>query len=356
MAEKIFLVSGGEYGDLYVASLASSLKEIRPGVIVKCVGGGADRVHGRAKGELERELESEKPDCIVLADQSVFDFHLMDKAKMRGILVVDYAGAGGRSLKMRRLGKLRGLVDRALVVFPFEHAMYRQVGVNVEFVGHPLVDIVDCSMSRVEAKAAFGYDWTEALVTLIPGDGGAEEIKERLRVIVEGAAEAAAWSSRKVRLVIPDAEKYEEGFLNDLIKAAPRKPKLVKGMRQTALRASDAAVIAAGTATVEAALCGTPMLIIQKTLGLSYFLPNFLFKFAGRGISYGLPNIIFNRPLCPELAQKDVTAKNITIEVGGLLESATKEETDHGLAEVRAALGEPGTIRRAAEAILRVMG
>ena len=144
--------------------------------------------------------------------------------------------------------------------------------------------------------------------------------------------------------------------MNDLIKAAPRKPKLVKGMRQTALRASDAAVIAAGTATVEAALSGTPMLIIQKTLGLSYFLSKFLSKFAGRDISYGLPNIILNRLLCPELVQKDVTTKNITIELGGLLESATKEETDHGLAEVRGALGEPGTIRRAAEAILRVVG
>ncbi|HZX36464.1 MAG TPA: hypothetical protein VFF54_08270 [Thermodesulfobacteriota bacterium] len=351
MAEKIFLVSYGEYGDLYVASLASSLKEIRPEAIVKCIGAA----HGHSKGGLERELESEKPDCIVLADQSVFDFHLMEKAKTRGIPVVDYAGAAGRSLKTRRLVKLRGLIDRALAVFPFETAMYKQAGVDVEFVGHPLVDIVDCSMSRTEAKAALGYDWTEALVALIPGDGGAEETMERLRVIVEGAAEAAAWSSRKVRLVIPDAEKYEEEFLNGLIKAAPRKPKAVKGQRQLALRAASVAVIGAGTATVEAALSGAHMLIIRKTLGLSYYLSNFLSKFAGRGISYGLPNIILGRPLCPELVQKDVTAKNITIELGGLLESATKEETDHGLAEVRAALGEPGTVRRAAEAILRVM-
>ncbi|MFZ3072364.1 MAG: hypothetical protein WA162_03900 [Thermodesulfobacteriota bacterium] len=347
MTEKIFLVSYGEYGDLYVASLASSLKEIRPEAIVKCIKGGA----GRAGG-LKRELESEKADCIVLADQSVFDFPLMKKAKARGIPVIDYAGAALRSLKMRRLRKLRGLVHRALTVFPFELAMYKEAGVEVEFVGHPLVDIVDCSMSRIEAKAALGYDWTEMVVALIPGNGNAKETRDRLRVMVEGAAEAAAWSSRKVRLVIPDAEKYDEGFLNGLIEAAPRRPRLVKGMRQTVLRASDTAVIAAGTATVEAALSGTHMLIIQKTLGLSYFLS----KFAGRDTFYGLPNIILNRPLFPELVQKDVTTKNITIELGGLLESATKEETDHGLAEVRVALGEPGTIRRAAEAILRVMG
>jgi len=352
MAEKIFLVSGGEYGDLYVASLASSLKEIRPEATVKCIGGGAGSAAVHAKGGLERELEGDKFDCIVLVDQHVFDFHLMEKAKTRGIHVIDYAGAHGRTSKGRHLKKLKVVVDKVLAAYPFERDAYREAGVEVEFVGHPLVDIVDCSMSRTEAKAALGYDRTEEPVALIPGNGRPEEIMDSLRLMVEGAAEAAAWSSRKVRLVIPDAERYDEGFLNDLIEAAPRKPKAIKGRRQTALRASDAAVIAAGTATVEAALSGTHMLIVHKTLGLSYYLSNL----AGRDILYGLPNIILGRPLCPELVQKDATPKNITIELGGLLESATAEEMDQGLAEVRGALGEPGAIRRAAEAILRVMG
>ena len=164
------------------------------------------------KGELEKELESEKPDCIVLADQSVFDFHLMDKAKTMGIPVMDYAGAALRSLKTRRLGKLRGLVDRALAVFPFEHAMYKASRSQRRVRGTPSCGHRGLLHEPKRAKAALGYDWTEAVVALIPGDGNAEETRERLRVIVEGAAEAAAWSSRKVRLVIPDAEKYEENF------------------------------------------------------------------------------------------------------------------------------------------------
>jgi len=353
MAEKILFVSGGEYGDLYVAALTASMKDIRPGVTVKCIGGGAGSsgTGGPATSGLDRELDEGKVDCIVLADQHLFDLHLMKKAKGMGIPVMDYAGVHGRSLKRRQLRKLRGLIDMVLAVFPFEAAMYKEAGVDVEFVGHPLVDIVDRSMSQTEAKAALGYDWTEAPVVLIPG-GSAEDANELLRLMVEGAAEAAAWSMRKVRLVIPDAERYDESLLNDLIEAAPRKPRAIKGQRHTALLASDAAVVAAGTATVEAAVAGTHMLIIQKTSPFSYFLSNLM---EGE-ILYGFPNIILDRTLCPELVQNDATPKNITIELGGILESATREETDHGLAEVRETLGGPGTVRRAAEAILRVMG
>ncbi len=350
MTKKIFLISGGEYGDLYAAALVSSINGIggiRPEAAVKRFG-----AESRANGALEEELKCEKPDCVVLIDQPAFDFPLMEKAKKSGIPVIDYAGSHDRTSKGRHLKKLKGVVDKVLAAYPFEHDAYREAGADVEFVGHPLVDIVDCSMSRTEAKAALGYDRTEEPVALIPGSGRPEETMDQLRLIVEGAAEAAAWSSRKVRLVIPDAEKYDEGFLNDLIDAAPRKPKAIKGHRQTALRASDAAVIIAGTATVEAALCGAHMLIIRKTLGLSRFFSNF----APPDMLYGLPNIILDKPLFPELAQKDAIPKNITVEVGGLLESDTAEEMEQGLAEVRRALGGPGTIRRAAEAILRVMG
>lgn len=350
MTKKIFLISGGEYGDLYCAALASSINGIggiKPEAAVKRFG-----MESRANGDLEEELKGEKPDCLVLIDQPAFDFPLMEKAKSSGIPVIDYAGSHDRTSKGRHLKKLKGVVDKVLAAYPFERGAYKEAGVEVEFVGHPLVDIVDCSMTRTEAKAVLGYDRTEEVVALIPGNGRPEEIMDRLRLIVEGAAEAAAWSSRKVRLVIPDAERYDEGFLNGLIEAAPRRPKAIKGHRQTALRASDAAVVATGTATVEAALCGAHMLIIRKTLGLSRFFS----KFAPAEMLYGLPNIILEKTLFPELVQKDATAKNITVEIGGLLESDTAEEMEQGLAEVRRALGEPGAVRRAAEAILRVMG
>jgi lipid-A-disaccharide synthase len=354
MKETILFVSGGEYGDIYGVSLAKSLKEIMPSITVKCIGGGDMRmtgIDGPASGDLNEKLDSEKIDCIIIADQPSFDLHFIKKAKNKGIPVIYYAGAHNRSLKSRQLKKLTGLIDKVLATFPFEIPLYKEAGINCEFVGHPLVDIVDCTVSRDEAKAKLGYDSTEVPITLIPG-GNADEAEQLLRLMVEGAAEAAEISTRKVKLIIPDAEKYEESLLKDLINISPRRAKSFKGQRNTALRASHSALVVAGTPTIEAALSGACILVLQKTSTISHFLSSL----RGRDKFLSLPNIILDKPLFPELVQKDVTTKRITEEMVVLLEAHyVLEEMYHGLAEVRKKLGPPGTIKRAAEAICRVM-
>ena len=209
-----------EYGDIYGASLAMSLKDIMPSITVKCIGGGGMRmtgIDGPAAGDLNKALDSEKVDCIILADQPSFDLNFIKKAKNKGIPVVFYGGAHNRSLKNKQLKKLTGLIDKVLAIFPFEIPSYKEAGINCEFVGHPLLDIVDCTVSRDEAKAKLGYDSTEVPITLIPG-GNADEAEQLLRLMVEGAAEAAEISTRKVKLIIPDAEKYEESLLKGLNK------------------------------------------------------------------------------------------------------------------------------------------
>ncbi|MFQ5442611.1 MAG: hypothetical protein ACE5EB_07800 [Thermodesulfobacteriota bacterium] len=351
MGKNILYVSGGEYGDLYADPLGAALKEILPSATVKCTEGSCRPGVRNPAGGPDKELDSGRVDCLILVDQPSFDIQIIRKARKKGVPVIYYAGAHSGPLKSKQLKKLAGLIDRVLAVFPFEVPLYEEAGIKVEFTGHPLVDIMDSTMSRNDAKAALGYDRTELPVTLISGGNG-EEAPGLLRVMLEGAAEAAAVSTRKVRLVIPDAEKYEEGLLNDLIKVSPQRVKVFKGRRQTALRASEAAIVAAGTATVEAALAGAHMLILQKTSALSYFLSGL----RGANTFAGLPNIILERQLCPELRQKDVTLMKITQEVAGLAESSTREEFDDGLAEIREKLGPPGTIKRAAAAICGVMG
>lgn len=354
MGKTILFVNGGEYGDIYSKSLAMSLKDILPTITVKCIGRGELRrtgTGGLATDTLNRELNSEKVDCIILVDQPSFDLHFIKEAKNKGISVIHYAGAYNSSLKSSRLKKLNGLIDKVLAIFPFEIPLYTETGIDAEFVGHPLVDIVDCTISRDEAKATLGYDRTEVPITFIPG-GYADEAEQLLRVMVEGAAEAAEISTKKVKLVIPDAERYEESLLNDLIQISPRRAKSFKGQRSTALRASHGAVVVAGTPTIEAALSGACILILQKTSAFSYFLSNL----RGRNKFLGLPNIILEKPLFPELVQKDVTPKKITEAMVVILEDHYGlDERNHGLAEVREKLGPPGTIKRAAEAICRVV-
>jgi len=356
MGKTILFVSGGEYGDIYGKSLAISLKDILSTITLKCIKGGDVRRTGNGSptDALKRELESEKVDCIILADQPSFDLDFIRKAKDKGMSVIHYAGAYNPSLISRRLKKLTGLIDKVLAIFPFETPLYTAAGIDVEFVGHPLVDIVDCTVSHDESKAILGYDSTEVPITLIAG-GNTDEAEQLLRVMVEGAAEAAEITTRKVKLIIPDAERFEESLLNDLIQISPRRLKIFKGQRPTALRASHGAVVVAGTATIEAALSETHMLTLRKIPMVSHFLS----KLRGGDRFISLPNTILNRPQFPELVQKDVTPNKITEEVGVLLEGGytyTIEEMDDGLAKVREELGPPGTIRRAAEAICRIMG
>ena len=354
MGKNILFVSGGEYGDIYGASLATSLKDIMPAITVKCIGSGDKRrtgIDGPAVGTFNKELDSKKVDCIILADQPSFDLHFIKKAKDKGISVIYYAGAHYRPLNSKQLKKLTGLIDKVLAIFPFEIPLYTEAGINFEFVGHPLVDIVDYTISRDEAKTRLGYDITEVPVTFIPG-GNVDEARHLLRLMVEGAAEAAEISTKKVKLVIPDAERYEDSFLNELIKISPRRAKSFKGQRSTALRASHGAVVIAGTPTIEAALSGACILTLQRTSVLSYFLSNLM----GRYNFLGLPNIILDKPLFPELVQKNVTPKKITEEMVVILEDHYGlDERNQGLAEVREKLGPPGTIKRAAEAICRVV-
>jgi lipid-A-disaccharide synthase len=356
MSENILFVSGGEYGDIYGTSLAASLKEIVPAISVRRIRGG-DTVAGNRIREtdfLTEVLDREKVDCIILADQTVFDLRFIRKTKNKGIPVIYYGGVHDRPLKRGQVRKLKGLIDKVLAIFPFEVPLFEEGGVAVEFVGHPLVDIVDRTISQDEAKAALGYDRSEKPVALIAGTDG-DEARNLLRLMVEGAAEAAEISTRKVKLVIPDGERYEESFLNDMVKISPRRVAVFKGQRDIALRASHVAVVVAGPVTVEAALSDTYMVILQKVSALSSLLSNL----RGESRFYGLPNIIMNTLLFPELVGKDITLKKITEEVGGLVEGGfglTMEEIDQGLAQVRERLGAPGTIREAAEAICRLMG
>jgi lipid-A-disaccharide synthase len=357
MGKTILFISGGEYGDLYGQSLTISLKDIVPTVRVKCIGGEnseSSGTDGLTTDALNRELESEKVDCVILADQPSFNLPLIRQTKKKGIPVIYFAGAYNSSINSRQLKKLTGLIDKVLAVFPFEPPLYGAAGIDVEFVGHPLVDIVDCSVSRDEAKATLGYCSTEVPITFIAG-GNTDEAAQLLRLMVEGAAEAAEITTRKVKLIIPDAERYEESLLNDLIKISPRRLGSFKGQRATALRASHGAVVVAGTATIEAALSDTRMLTLHKTSKVSYLLS----RFRERNRFISLPNVILDRMQFPELEQKAITPNKITEEVGQLLEGGydfTVEEMDDGLAKVREELGPPGTIKRAAEAICRATG
>ncbi|MBE9531748.1 MAG: hypothetical protein IME98_02965, partial [Proteobacteria bacterium] len=242
------------------------------------------------------------------------------------------------------------LVDKMLVVFPFEEELYRAEGVDVEFVGHPLADTTFCDLTLKEAKAELGFKHTVSVVSILPGSR-VEEVTNMLPPMADGAVLAGEYSRWVVKFILHAADNIDDSLIDELLKDHRLKNNLmiVRGKtRLTALRASDAAIITSGTATLEAVLIGTPMAICYKLSFVTYAIARFLLR-----IKYiGLPNIILNRGCIDELWQHRVNEKEISEEILKLLEAPNEvEHMMEGYKEIQKSLAEPGASKKAATAV-----
>jgi lipid-A-disaccharide synthase len=244
---------------------------------------------------------------------------------------------------------MRRFSRRVLVIFPFEEAIYREAGVPVEFVGHPLVELARAGTPRAAFAEALGLDAGAPTVALLPGSRPNE-----LRAILPDLVVAA----RLISARLPRAQfllARAPGLDNELFEPAkPEPPRItvVEGRTDDVLAASDAALTASGTATVQAAIHGTPMVIVYRVSPLTYALGKPFVKVD----TYGMVNLVAGRRIVPELVQADFTPGRVADEAVSLLtDQARAAAMRSALADVTSRLGGPGASRRAAEAILRVV-
>ena len=256
----------------------------------------------------------------------------------------------------------------ALCIFPFEEEFFRKAGIETTFIGHPLVDIVRPSMPRGDFPARIGLDAAKPFVALLPGSRW-NELRHNLPPILDSCelitqripgcqfilALAPSFSSdappaaapRAATLLIQSASAHQAFRLSPGIEI-----RVVPGFAYDAVASASAAVIASGTATVETALLGTPMVVVYR-VGL---LTELLIRSFARTRHVAMPNLIAGRGIVPELLQQDCTGPRIAAEIVRLLESReAREEIQRGLAEVRSRLGQSGAIERAAEIIARML-
>ncbi len=380
MGKNILIISGEESGDMHGASLMGALKERMEEVSFFGMGGNKMRAAGlsgldykevsvvglvevlkklgpirRYLKELKEMLRTEKIDCVVLIDFPDFNLRIAAEAKKLSIPVVYYISPQVWAWRKNRIKKIASLVDKMLVVFPFEEEIYRAEGVDVEFVGHPSADIAKCDMTRDEAKAALGYKRTVSVVSLLPGSR-VEEVSQLLKPMADGAVLAGEYSRWVVQFILHAADNIDEALIEEILGNHPIKKRLQivrGGARYTALRASDAAMIASGTATLEAVLIGTPMAIVYKLSYISYAIGRFLLR-----IKYiGLPNILLKKPLVDEILQYKVTKDNIAHEILRLLEAPMEvEHMMEGYKEIQDGLSKQGASAKAAKAIHSITG
>jgi lipid-A-disaccharide synthase len=263
-------------------------------------------------------------------------------ARRAGVPVLYYISPQVWAWRRGRVKKIARRVSRLAVVFPFEVPVYAGTGVRTDFVGHPLLDRVGPTRDRAATFAAHGFDPAKRLVALLPGSRH-KEMQLLLPPMAEAAAALAARGDTQCALALADT--LSDADIAVSMRGTPLAVPVVRGDTYNLVHASDAVLVASGTATLETALLERPMVIVYRTAPLTYAL-------ARRLVSVpfiGMPNLIAGRAVVPELIQDDATADRMATEIARYLDDpAHAAATSAALAEVRHALGDGGAADRAA--------
>jgi lipid-A-disaccharide synthase len=315
--------------------------------------GAVEAVHSlrtlwRVYRTLLAEVERVPVDAVLLIDFPGFNLKLAKAMARHGIPVLYYIAPQVWAWHPGRLKKIRHRVQKLFVILPFEAALYEEAEIDAEFVGHPLLDLVHPSGTKADACTRCGLDPTAPVVGLLPGSRRSE-LQYLLRPMLGAAARIRA-QVPAAQFILPLAETLQLTDVQEAIKAAPTAVRLAQRQTLDVMQAADVLLVASGTATLEAALLGTPMVLVYKAHLLTYLLARLVMRVS----SIGLPNIIAGRTIVPELWQYQVTAETMADQALALLTSPARATTMRTeLAALRSQLGAPGVPERVASGILR---
>jgi len=377
-SEPVILLSAGEAsGDLHGGTLCRALRELAPAVRLVGMGGprmaaagmeliadlsshavvGASEALGRIPGLyrayrlLQARLSLDRPRALVVIDFPEFNLRLARSARRAGVPVVYFIPPQLWAWRRGRIRQMARRVSRVLPALPFEEELYRGAGISVDMVGHPLLDVLPLDLTREAARQALGLDPGAVVIGLLPGSRR-EEVTRLLPPMLTAARRLAA-SGMAPRFALGLAPTVDRGLIEGLVKAALAEggpPVEVLGSRTyEVMAAADVLLISSGTATLEAALLGAPMVVCYRVSRLTEALVRMLVRVPW----CSLPNLIAGRAVVPEILQDDLTGQRLASEALRLLEDPVAATAQRAaFKEVRARLGEPGVGRRAARAVL----
>ena len=378
-APTILLSAGEASSDMYAARLAEALRrrtgarifgmggphmaEAGVELIADCrdisVVGIAEVLHKipvvyRVQRQLAREASRRRAALAILVDSPGTHLGVARRLKREGIPVGYFIGPQVWAWRPGRVRVIKRLVNRMVVIFPFEEEIYRRAGIPVSFVGHPLVDVVHSSMTRAEFVALHGLDAARPIVAILPGSRP-NEVAQNYPRIIAACAELArdagpSGGSQFVQAVARglDARLFASHGGKEGVEV-----KRVEGVTYDVLAAADCAIVASGTATIEAALLGTPMVVIYRVAPLTASI----LRRMVRTPFFAMANLVAGRRIVPELIQDDFVPSAVAAEVRRLLGSpAAVAEMKAAFGEVRARLGAGGAIERAADVFAGMLG
>ena len=368
----IFIICGEPSGDLNAANLARALLAINPGLKISGVGGSLLRSTGaeiycdiknlaviglfdvlkklpkffKLKKIILEKIKTEKPNAIIFVDFSGFNLRLAKEINNK-IPTIYYISPQVWASRPGRVKTIKKYISKMIVLFKFEEEFYRKYGIKVNFVGHPLLDIVKPTMEKKELLDTLNFSETKTTIALLPGSRR-QEIENILPVMLK----TALFISREIpdsQFVIAKSSQVDWEIYNRKIKDLGLNLKIVEGKTYDCLNIADFCLVASGTATLETAIMQKPFFIIYKMSLLNYllYLPQVKVPYIG------MVNIVAKKKIIPEFIQFGACPKNIAKQVIKILKNPSElEQMKQNLTQVKAFLGEKGAAARASQIIL----
>ena len=368
----MLIVTGEASGDLHGAHLAKAIMALDPTAQLVGIGGPAMRAAGvtlvpgvpqldvmgliglsairpmiQRVRAIRRVLKAEAWDLVVLIDNPGLNFHFARVAKAAGRRVLYYIAPQVWAWRPGRMKWIQRRVDHVVVILPFEPEIYRRAGVRCTFVGHPLLDMVAPHYDRAKLRRELGLDESARVVGLLPGSR-VSEVEMLLPVLLKAAAQLVV-AEPGTQFILAQASSIDDNLIQTLLQHSPVPVRVVHDQASEVMALSDVLLIASGTATLQAAVVGTPMVLLYKTSPVTYRLARWLINVKW----IGLVNLVADRLIVPELIQDEATAERLCQEVLHLLrDPSAYNDMKEGLRQVRQSLGGPGASSRAAQVAL----
>jgi lipid-A-disaccharide synthase len=371
---RFLLVAGEASGDMYGAEVARGLFRRFPDCRIYGLGGQRMRDAGvelegdisktavvgpfemisslgilyRVFRRLAERVETEPLTAAVLIDFPDFNLRLAKRVKDAGVPIIYYISPQVWAWREGRIKQIHRLVNKMLVIFPFEEEMYRKAGVNAEFVGHPLIDMVRATKSKDEFCAAYKLDPRKPIVAMLPGSR-----RKEVRFILPTLCETLDLIRDKkpdAQFVLPIAPGLDRSLLEGIIQSRPIT--IVTNDTYNAIRYARAAIVASGTATLETALLGTPEVIVYRISQATWLLGKVLLKVR----LFGIVNIILGEEVVPELFQERMTPQEVSKTVLLLMDDVWVQSRIRGNYEkLRRQLGSGDVAERVVEAVAKLI-
>lgn len=369
MSRSLLIVAGEVSGDLHAANAVQALKKMDADLSLWGIGG--DHLHAEGvellehtdrmsvmglvevlkhyrffKGVMARvleEVERRRPEAALLVDYPGFNLRLAKELKARGVRVYYYISPKVWAWNKKRIPKMARVIDRLMVIFPFEVELFKESGLQTDFVGNPLVSQINRMLSDDPQPLPW---WEGRKVALLPGSRR-QEI-ERILPVMLSAAKLLEARFGEVAFMIATPNERIGQLVNEQIESCMDRPKhlsVVCGQARELMRQAEAALVTSGTATLETALIGTPHILVYKTSAFTYWFARSVLTIR----HIGLVNIIAGRTVCPEILQHDATPERLADEAGKLLaDSPERTAMLNDFAELRELLGSRDAARKVA--------